>query len=46
MELNPLQHFVLQRKVDHLVDVKHKLQDEWNNEMNELAKCRSAYPAQ
>ena len=46
MELDPLQYFVLQRKVDHLVGVKHKLQDEWNNEMNELARCRSAHPAQ
>ena len=46
MQLDPLQYFVSQRKIDHLVGVKHRLQDEWNNEMNELALCRSTHPAQ
>jgi hypothetical protein len=46
MELNPLQYLVLQRKVDRLVSVKHKLQDNWNNAMNDLAICRSANSTQ
>jgi hypothetical protein len=45
MQLNPLQYPVSQRKVDRLVRVKHALQDEWNNAMNELAICRSSHPA-
>ena len=45
LQLNLLQYFVSQRKIDHLVGVKQMLQDEWNNEMNALARCRSAQPA-
>jgi flagellar biosynthesis/type III secretory pathway chaperone len=45
MSLNPLRYFVSQRKVDHLVGVKHALQEEWSNAMNELAICRSPQPA-
>ena len=45
MQLNPLQYIVSQRQVDHLVRVKHTLQDKWNNAMSELAICRSAHPA-
>ena len=45
MQLNPLPYIVSQRQVDHLVRVKHTLQDKWNNAMNELAICKSAHPA-
>jgi hypothetical protein len=44
MQLNPLPYIVSQRQVDHLVRVKHTLQDKWNNAMNELAICKSAHP--
>ena len=45
MQLNPLPYTVSQRQVDHLVRVKHTLQDKWNNAMSELAICRLAHPA-
>ena len=45
MQLNLLQYIVSQREVDHLVRVKHALQDEWNNTMSKFAVCRSALPA-
>ena len=45
MQLNPLQYIVSQREVDRLVQVKHALQDEWNNTMSKLATCRLAHPA-
>ncbi len=38
---NPLQYLRSQIKIDHLIGVKHALQDEWNSAMNELAICRS-----
>jgi hypothetical protein len=40
-ELNPLQYFKLQRKVDHLVKEQRILLDKWNEAMDELAICRS-----
>ncbi len=44
MELDPLEYFVSQPEVDRPLGVKHTLQDQWNNAMNELAICQSAYP--
>jgi hypothetical protein len=46
LELDPLPYLVSQRKIDRLIRVKNALQDKWHNAMNELAICRSAYPAQ
>ncbi len=34
---NPWQYLRLQPRIDHLIIVKHALQDEWSNAMNELA---------
>jgi hypothetical protein len=40
-QLNPWRYLVLQRQVDRLVKKKLKLQDAWNQAMNELVRCKS-----